>query len=170
MENYNWDEIYWGNSLRDYVSFGLILVLGFIFSGLFARIFSWVAYRLFRRFSKGKFFDEFLRLLKKPFNNLVQLVIVYAACSRLSFPIEWQIASEKEFGLRWLIHSTFLIAIIIGFMRVFKRGVDFIEYVYIHHEESPISPDLTSFIRRLVQILIYLFGFFVILAKAFEIA
>ena len=169
MENFNWDEIYWGNSLRDYSSFALILLLGFIFSGVFARIFSWVAYRLFRKFSKGKFFDEFLRLLKKPFNNLVQLVIVYAACNRLSFPVEWNIASGQELGLRWLIHTVFLVAIIIGFMRVFKRGVDFMEYVYIHHDESPISPDLATFIRRLVQILIYILGFFVILAKAFEV-
>jgi MscS family membrane protein len=165
----NWDEIILGNSIKAYIGFVSVLVIGFVFSGLFARFFSWLSYKLFKRLSKGKFFDEFHRLLHKPFHQLVQLFILYAAFNQLSFPEEWNIVSVKEFGLRWFLNAVFLIALILVWMRLFKRGVDFTAYIYTHAEESALSPDLVVFIKSLAHIIIYILGFFVILAKAFEV-
>jgi MscS family membrane protein len=165
----NWDELIFGNSLKAYMGFLVVLVLGLVFSGLFARFFSWLAYKLFKRLSKGKFFDEFHRLLHKPFSQLVQLLILYAAFNQLSFPEEWNFVSVKEFGLRWFLHAIFLIALILVWMRLFKRGIDFTAYVYTHSEDSVLSADLVVFIKSLAHIIIYILGFFVILAKAFEV-
>lgn len=157
------------NSLKSWIGFGLILVLGFIFSGLFARFFSWIAYRLFRKFSHGKYFDQFHQLLRTPFLNLIHLSILYAAFYQLHFPDAWNFVSVKEFGVRWLLQALFMIVFIIAWMRVIKRSIDFMEYVYTHKEDSPVSPDLATFLRRLFQILLYVLGAFTILGKVFEV-
>jgi MscS family membrane protein len=158
-----------GNSTRDWVICLSILAGTLVLNRLLAKLLSKVSYRFFRKFAKQSFYDKFHELLHKPFIMLVNLVAIYIAFYKLDFPAAWDFAKVGEFGLRLVIKTSFVIAVIFAVTALFLRGAEFMEYVYQNLEDAKVSPDLATFIRRFSQVGIYISSFFVILGEAFHV-
>ncbi len=158
-----------GNSVRNWLLCIGILAGTLVLNRLLAKLLSRLSYRFFRKFARQGFYDKFQELLQKPFIMLVNLAAVYLAFYRLDFPIEWDFAKVGEFGVRLIIKTVFVISVITAVTSLFLRGAEFMEYVYQNIEDSPVSPDLATFIRRFSQVGIYIGSFFVILSEAFQV-
>jgi MscS family membrane protein len=158
-----------GNSLQKWaISLGII-VLTLVFNGLIAKLASKASYKFFKNIASPHFYEEFSRLFNQPFINLINVIAIYAACNYLTFPKEWELAHLSDFGLRWVLHALFIVVLIYTITVLFLRVTDFMEYVYHNREDGQMSKDLATFIKELTRVLIYIFSFFAILAKAFEV-
>jgi len=158
-----------GNSVRNWALCIGILAGTLVLNRLLAKILSLLSYRFFRKFARQDFYGKFYELLHKPFIMLVNLVALYIAFYRLDFPADWEFAKVGEFGLRWMIKTGFVIAVISTITALFLRGAEFMEFVYQNLEDASVSPDLATFIRRFSQVGIYISSFFIILSEAFHV-
>jgi MscS family membrane protein len=158
-----------GNPLTDWlISLGIIAIT-LIFNGLIAKLASKASYKFFKNVASPEFYQEFSRLFNQPFVNLINVIAVFVACNYLVFPKEWDLAHVSDFGLRWVLHALFTVVLIYTITVLFLRVTDFMEYVYHNREDGHTSKDLTTFIKELSRVLIYIISFFAILAKAFEV-
>src|SRR4051812_42071817 len=92
-----------GNTLRDYLWCLLILALGLILKRICSNLISKLIFVVFKRYGREVGMQKFVRLMSRPFEFLILLIIVYAAFNRLVFPLEWRLAPEQEFGFRLVI-------------------------------------------------------------------
>ncbi len=104
MFGHHLTEIYFGNTLQKWLLCGGIILLTLLLNGWIARLASKISYRIFKKVSQAQFYEEFSRLLNRPFINLINLLAVYLAFSQITFPAEWELAKIDEFGIRFLLH------------------------------------------------------------------
>ena len=157
------------NPLEEYLICLGILLFGFLLKRLFAIIISKQTFRIFRKFARNRYSEEFVILLRKPFEQLLTVLVIYFAFSRLNFPTAWHIGPESKFGLRWLIEAVFEVAVIVVLTRVLLRSADFMEIVFLRNQEKAADRDLVRFLKELGKIFIMIISFFTILGEAFEI-
>lgn len=162
-------EQYLNNSLGKYLACALLIFFGLIFSKLLAKLASKLSYQIFKQVSHALFVKEFTNLFTVPFSQLVKVLIVYIAFNQLTFPEAWDLSKVNEFGIRWLLHAVFIIAVIVVITKLLLKSTEFMEYVHHNLEETKISKDLASFLKELARVLIYVFSFFAILGQAFEV-
>jgi MscS family membrane protein len=163
------NEMFLGNSLRNWIVCGGVLLFTLLFNHLLAKLLSKGSFRFFKRFSDRRFHTVFTEILHKPFVQLINLLALYLAFQHLRFPESWNMAVVSEFGVKWIINVLYTILLIFAFSNLFLKGVEFWEYAIHHQEEATISPDLATFIKRFAQVIIFVGAFFTILAKAFEV-
>ena len=160
---------YSDNPLREYLLCFVILLLGFILKRLFANIISKQTFRIFKGITNNLFYDKFLELIRTPFEQLLSLIIIYAAFNRLNFPANWEIASIEKFGLRWVIEAVFEIALIVVITKLTLKAVDFIAYVLTESDNENLNLDLIRFVKELSKIVLIIISIFVTLRLAFEV-
>lgn len=163
------NDVYLGNPIYKWLTSAGVIGLSLLFNGLFAKLASKASYRIFRKVSQEQFYEEFSRLLNRPFLNLINLLAIYFSLSHLSFPAEWEMVTKDEFGVRWILHTAFIIACIVVIGDLFLKATSFMEHVYHNLENASISKDLASFLKELTRVLIYIACFFAVLGKAFQV-
>jgi MscS family membrane protein len=169
MDSHLLSEVYLGNTLQKWLLCGGIILVTLLLNGLIAKLASKISYRVFKNVSQAQFYEEFSRLLNRPFINLINLLAVYVAFSQITFPAEWELARIDEFGVRFMLHKVLVVITIWFITAVFLRSIEFMEYVYHNLENATISKDLATFLKELTRVLIYIASFFAILGKAFEV-
>src|SRR6187402_2661882 len=92
-----------GNTVENYIWVSSIILIGLIFKQVISKLFSWILFRIFKRYSGAITIEQFHNLLKKPFSIFILLVIGYVAFNQLTFPEEWRIGPEHQFGVRMVI-------------------------------------------------------------------
>lgn len=162
-------ETFLGNPLYKWMLSGGLILVSLLFNRLMAKLAARLSFRVFKKVSNAQFYEEFSRLLNRPFVNLINVIALYFAFNFLSFPAEWDMAKVSDFGLRWFLHTLFLVAMIWTITALFLKSTDFMEYVYHHSENASISSDLATFLKELTRVLILIGAFFVLLSKAFEV-
>ncbi|MBL7916143.1 MAG: mechanosensitive ion channel family protein [Bacteroidia bacterium] len=161
-----------GNTVENYLwCFGIIL-FGIIFQRLLSRVFALLLYRIFKKYSGNVGVKEFQDLLHRPFATFVILVAGYIGFNYLEFPVNWNVAPEEKFGLRMVIHRSYLIAVIISITWVFLRIVDFMGLILIDRAtrtSSRLDDQLIPFFKDGLKIFIAILCFFFILASVFNV-
>ena len=71
------NRIVWQNSIKSYLLFIGIIVLGLIFKGLFSKLISRFIYTFFKKFSKEIKVDKFLELLIGPIEFLILILFLF---------------------------------------------------------------------------------------------
>lgn len=160
---------YLENPLREYLICVCILLFGFLLKRLFANLISKQTFRIFKGIAQNQYYDQFLLLLRTPFEQLISLVILYAAFSRLNFPETWHIDGIEKFGLRWVIEAIYEIALITVITKLVLKSADYIAYVLSESDVEHLNLDLIRFLKELSKIVIIIFAFFVVLRLAFEV-
>ena len=77
------------NSVKSYLIFGSILLLGLVFKSLISSYLRKVIYKIVGDKSNEDGKSEFDNLLKKPLNYFLLIIILYFAFDALSFPSSW---------------------------------------------------------------------------------
>lgn len=116
--------------------------------------------------------SEFVRLMHKPFEYLIGLVVVYVATNRLKIPASLGLVPATEFGLLMIIVRSYY-TVFLGAITLL--GVRFIKFVGLILKAkalataSKIDDQLVPFIKDLLIVAWVIVMFFVALGRIFEI-
>ncbi len=157
------------NPLREYLICAAILLFGFLLKRLFANIISKQTFRIFKGITNNEFYDKFLELIRTPFEQLISLIIIFAAFNRLNFPEAWNFDKIEKFGVRWVLEAVFEIALITVITKLVLKAIDFIAYVLTEGDLEHVNVDLIRFLKELTKIIVVIFAFFITLGLAFEV-
>ena len=165
------NQVYFGNSLQDYVLFLGMIILGFIFKKLFSK---YLSHMLFRSIGKKSTIgvERFDTLLTQPIGLFIMLSIVYVGSSHIEFPDQWNLVSKDEFGLKMILSKGFSLAYIVSFLRIFIKLVEYFGLILQNRAdqtESKMDDQLVPFAQEIGKISVFIIGFFIILGKIFEV-
>lgn len=166
------EQVYFGNTVENYLWFGGILLAGLLLKELLSRLFSWLLFSLLRRFAKNATLKEFHSLLKHPFSWFLFLVVAYVAFSLLDFPENWETKPGDKYSVEIVVNILYQVILIGSITWIFMRVVDFIGLLLIHRAEkteSRLDDQLIPFFRDAMKILVCLLSLFFILASVFEV-
>src|SRR5215212_5948455 len=142
-----------GNSVRQFLIAGGIILLGIIFRKFVSKILSRLLFKFVKRYSKGVGVEQFVALLTRPFALFVSLVTLYLACVQLQWPPQWKLAPIEHFGLKMSIWRLFLGAVCLSFTWILMRIIEYFSLVFIyraHQKESKLDNKLVPFVRDLL--------------------
>lgn len=176
------DEIFWGNTIKQYLIFGGILLLGLIFKRVISRLLSGLTFRLFQKFADQVNSETFIALLLKPIEFFLSLVTIYIAINQLKHPLNVaffhykktidKVKVNEAFTIGEFIDKVFLFLILLSVFWIALRIVDFITHVLLVRAaktKNKADDQLVPFIKELMKFLISFIGFFVLLGYVFEV-
>lgn len=176
------EQVYWGNTVKAYLLFTGIILLGFLLKRIVSRTLSQLLFRLFKKFADEVKIDTFIALLLKPFELFILLATFYLAINQLRHPLETAVFHYhktegklkvlQEFTLGELLDKTFLFFIILSFFWIILRIIDFVAHVFMYRaikSDNKADDQLVPFLKELFKFIIYFIGFFVLLGYVFEV-
>ncbi|HYK76889.1 MAG TPA: mechanosensitive ion channel domain-containing protein [Daejeonella sp.] len=171
-----------GNTILSYVLFGSILTIGIAFKRVFSRLLSKLFYRLFTRIGNHADPKVFVRLLLRPIELLLLLMVVYLAINQLNYPLHEVIftrqitvdkaVSNYEVSLIQVIDKIFLFLFIVSVFWIVLRIIDFVAYAFMYRasqNQSRTEDQLIPFIKELSKITTIIFGIFVVMGTVFNL-
>ena len=174
--------VFLGNSIRNYLLFAGILLVGLLFKRIFSRLLSKLLFRMFGRFSVGSDPKIFIALLLRPIEMLILFVVIYLAINQLDFPINEvifrreatvnKISSLYEVTVLQVIDKVFLLLFIISIFWILLRVIDFIAHVFLYRAsltESKSDDQMVHFVKELSKIVTIIFAVFVVMGSVFNL-
>ncbi len=162
---------FYGNSLQDFCSFLILIVLGLLFRKTIARSISHMLYRVMNK--KGTVStQQFDELLTKPIGLLVILMILYIASSFIGFPENLDIANKDGFGVRTLFNKIYSFFILLAGTKILLGLVDYFGLILINRAdatESKMDDMLIPFAKESGKILVYIIAALILLGNIFNI-
>lgn len=182
MKTNFFEQIFWGNTFRDYAVFLGIILLGLIFKRVISRLLSLLLYRLFRKFAEEINDNKFVSLLLQPIAFFIALWTYYLAVNQLKYPLNVKVFSHArvvdktkilmDVNLGDIVDKVFLFLIILSVFWIILRIIDFIAHVLKHKAtitQNKADDQLVPFLKELTKTIICFIGFFVLLGYVFEI-
>lgn len=171
------NQTFFGNSIKAYLLFGIILLGGLLLKRLISKYLGRLLFIFFQRFSKEIKVEKFLELLLKPIELLITVVVLYAALNQLNYPLH-EVIFRRNIGkasyairLIQLIDKVFLFLIIVSAFRILLRMIDFVSHVYAYKAsftESKTDDQMVPFLKELTKIIVIIVGVFVVLGAVFN--
>lgn len=167
-------QIYFGNTVQQYLWFVGIMLFGFVFVRFISRVLSRLLFKLFKKFASEIKGEKFVELLLKPIELLLTVSIIYIAINHLSYPLQEIVINRKKSVVHFIdiIDKLFVLFSIISFNWIVLRIIDFVALVLAYKAsltESKSDDQLVPFVRELLKILAIIVGAFVVLGMVFEI-
>jgi MscS family membrane protein len=166
------DQVFFGNTVRDYAITAGIILAGLIIMKLFSRLFSELIYRIFKRYAAGTTADELFGLLSKPVSWFFVLCLGYMSIQNLSFPASWNLNDKSEFGLIMVLHKSYVLIITGTLVWILLRLIDYLALILFRRAERTASrsdDQLVPFIRDMLKIIALVMMFFFILGAVFDL-
>lgn len=171
------NQIVWGNTIKSYLLFIGIILLGMILKKLISKILSKSLFTLFRKFSEEIKIEKFLDLLVNPIEFLISVIVFFVAVNQLNYPLDVVIfkrtvgKSLYSITLNEVLDKIFLFLVIISVFRILLRTIDFIAYVFSYRArltESKTDDQMVPFLRELSKIIAIILGVFVVMGAVFN--
>jgi MscS family membrane protein len=143
-----------GNTLFDFAVCFIILLFGFLLKRFGATFLSKQSFRLFKSLSANQESDNLVLVIRRPFEQLLTLIVLYVAFDFLSFPEELHLKPVTNYGVRWFIFTCWLVAMFVISGRILLKATDYFAYIVSHRELHPVTVELANFVKELVKILI----------------
>lgn len=176
------NNIFLGNSVKNYLLFAGILLFGLLFKRIFSKLLSRILYKLFRSVHSGTDSNVFVGLLLRPIELLILFITIYLAINQLDYPLNEVIFRRTdtankvpkifEIKLIQIIDKLFLLLFIISFFRIVLRIIDFIAHIFLYRAsltESKSDDQMVPFVKELSKIVTIIFGVFVVLGSVFNL-
>ncbi len=161
-------EIY-DNPVREILACVGIILMGLLLKRYGATLLSKQSFRFFKKFAGNRFSEEFVSLLRKPIEQTLTLLILYYAFDRLKFPEAWNLADADKIGLRWFIITVYKIALLVTGTKILLGGTKFFSFVHANRDEPHMSPELSHFLKELIQVVIVIASMFAGLRFIFNV-
>ena len=161
-----------GNSVKSYLIFGSVLLLGLIFKSLISSYLRRLIYKIVGDKTNVDGKTEFDDLLKKPLNYFLLIIILYFAFDALSFPSSWGLARSDEFGVKMVIEKGVSFLFITTIFWTLLRVVDYIGLRLKHKAEkteSKVDDQLIPFAIEIGKVLVVIFGVLILLSNVFSV-
>lgn len=176
------NDIFLGNSVRNYLTFLGILLFGLIFKRIFSRLLSRVLYKIFKSKQSGTDSSFFVALLLRPIEMLIFLITLYVAINQLDFPLNEIIFKRSSLSgkvpivyqikLIQVVDKLFQLLFIISFCRIILRIIDFIAHIFLFKAsatESRSDDQMVPFVKELTKIIAIILAVFVVLGSVFNL-
>ncbi|MCJ0741531.1 mechanosensitive ion channel family protein [Pedobacter montanisoli] len=176
------EQIFWGNTIKQYCIFATILILGILFKRLVSRTISRLLFKLFDKFADNHHNQTFVDLLLKPFEFFITLTTCYLAVNQLSHPLQVAMFHYKNtvdkvkvnatFTIGEFLDKVFLFLIILSVFWIILRIIDFIAVVLLNRAlktNDKADVQLVPFLKELLKFIVAFIGFFVLLGYVFEV-
>ena len=160
------------NSIKSYLIFGFILLLGLLLKSFISSYFRKIIYKIVGDSSNENGKSEFDNLLKKPLNYFLLIIIFYASFNQLNFPESWDLVSSNEIGLKMILEKGVSLLILITVFWTLLRVVDYIgDRLKFKAEktESKVDDQLIPFAIEIGKVLVVIFGALILLSNVFNV-
>ena len=160
------------NSVKDYLYFFLVIIVGLIITKPIISYLLRIAYKLFGSKDSDNERDMLKSLLRKPLYYFFLLMILYIGLNSLNFPNEWGLVDSSEFGLKMIIDKGFYLAVICSVFWTILRSVEFVGVKLkdrAAQTESKVDDGLIPFAIDLTKVLVYIFALIIILGNVFNV-
>ncbi|MFL2612831.1 MAG: mechanosensitive ion channel family protein [Flavobacteriaceae bacterium] len=160
------------NSIKSYIIFGSILLLGLLLKSLISSYLRKIIYKLVGDKSNADGKSEFDQLLKKPLNYFLLIIIFYLSFNQLNFPESWNLVSSNEIGLKMILEKGVSLLILITVFWTLLRVVDYIgDRLKFKAEktESKVDDQLIPFAIEIGKVLVVIFGALILLSNVFNV-
>ena len=176
------DQVILGNTVKNYLLFIGILIVGLLFKRILSRMLSYVLFKIFGRLIDDSDPKIFISLLIRPVELLILFFVIYLAINQLSFPLNEVVFSRQELvgkvktlyqvTLIQVIDKLFLFLFIFSAFWIFLRIIDFIAHIFSHRAsltDSKSDDQMVPFVQELSKILTIIFAIFVVMGSVFEL-
>ena len=160
---------FWGNTFGNYLSVGMVILVAIGIKRYLSRYIASLLYSMIRRASGNIDKNLFIDLVVSPLEIFLVVLITVLALDRLYFPDE-MLLQVYHVTTRDIIESILLGVLIITFVNVLIRFLDFIAVVAGHRKKLLTQSDnqLIYFFKDFLKVLIVLTGVLLILKFCFH--
>ncbi len=172
------EQIFWGNTIKQYLVLAGIVILGLLFKRIVSRLLSKLTFKLFKKFADEVNSETFIALLLKPIEFFISVSTFYIAINQLKHPLDVAFFHYKKnkvnevFTIGEFVDKIFLFLIILSVFWIVLRIIDFIAHVLLVRAaktKNKADDQLVPFIKELLKFIIAFIGFFVLLGYVFEV-
>lgn len=181
MNHTFYQQIFWGNSVRNYILFALIILVGFLVKRLLSKLLSKILFLFFKKFNTTSNPDKFHRLLLAPIESLLTVFLVYMAINQLDYPLNEIVFQrttyvdkvQKVFAITVIevIDKLFTLLVIISSVRIALGVVDFVAHVFSYRAsltDDKLDDQMVPFLKELSKILVIIACVFIIMGAVFN--
>jgi MscS family membrane protein len=158
-------QVYWGNTVQDYLWVAGVIFFVLILNRFISRVFASLLCRIFKR--TWKTFDQktFLELVIQPLGAFLVITVSIIALYRLNFPEQFNIKLYR-YPLQRIFLSIGIVIQIVAFTWLLLRIIDFIASVL--DKRARLTAGLSDnqlivFFRDLLKVIVGVIGFLLIL-------
>lgn len=159
-----------GNTLGQYATSLIILMLGLIFTRYFSRLANRLLFRLFSRYTEGIHIDRFHQLLQKPVHFALMLLVIFIALSNIHLSWAPELAALPGFSAKVFLYRIFQIVLYSSFIWIALRLADFFSLLMVHRAaqaDNKYSSQVIPFLVDALKIVITIIGILTILSSVF---
>lgn len=176
MDTQFFEQVFWGNTVKQYCIFVVVILLGLLFKRLVSRFFSLALFKIFKNFAEDVKGETFVSLLLKPIESFISFCTMYIAINNLTHPLNhvlWVKSKTKlPVTIGDFLDKIFLFLIIMSIFWIILRIIDFIAFVLKQKAaitNNRADDQLVPFLKELTKTLVCFLGFFVLLGFVFEV-
>jgi MscS family membrane protein len=166
------NDIYFGNTVQDYLWVVGSLLFGVILVRFIAHRISNTLFRLIAGKTIGVNKNELYNLLEKPLKWLIMLIILYVCTSHLDYPQEWNLAPKEGFGLRMFLHRSFIAFLIIVITWAALKIIKFLGIILMAKAElteSKSDDQIIPFLMEIIKVVAVTLGTFIFMGSVFKV-
>ena len=155
-----------GNSIKDYIYFFGIILIGLIFKKLISKYLSNILYKVVGKKDNNVGIDKFDELLTKPIGFFIVLCFIYFGASYVSYP------SFIDENFQSIFSKIFSLFLIYAIYKIFVKVIDYIGLILKQRAaetENKMDDQLIPFAIEIARILVVIFALFFILGNVFDI-
>lgn len=182
MEISFFEQVFWGNTIKQYIIVAAIILIGLLFKRIVSRILSQLIFKLFKKFADQVNSETFIALLLKPIEFFISVFTLYVAINQLKHPLDVTFFNYKKtidkvkinqaFTIGEFVDKIFLFLLILSVFWIVLRIIDFIAHVLLVRAaktKNKADDQLVPFIKELLKFIVAFIGFFVLLGYVFEV-
>ena len=155
-----------GNTLKEYLFFVAIILIGLIFKKLLSKYLSNLLYKIIGEKGNNVGIDKFDELLTKPIGFFIMLCVFYFGFNYLEFP------SFIDDNFQNIFSKLFTLIFIYAVFKIFLKVIDYIGLILKQRAaltENKMDDQLIPFATEIGRILIVIFALFFVLGNVFGI-
>jgi len=155
-----------GNSLKEYLYFFTIILIGLIFKKLLSKYLSNILYKIIGKKDNNVGIDKFDELLTKPIGFFIMLCFFYIGASYLQFP------SFVDENFENILIKLFSLIFIYAVFKIFIKVIDYIGLILKQRAaqtDNKMDDQLIPFAIEIGRILVVIFALFFVLGNVFNI-
>ena len=155
-----------GNSIKDYIYFFGIILIGLIFKKLISKYLSNILYKVVGKKDNNVGIDKFDELLTKPIGFFIVLCFIYFGASYVSYP------SFIDENFQSIFSKIFSLFLIYAIYKIFVKVIDYIGLILKQRAaetENKMDDQLIPFAIEIGRILVVIFALFFTLGNVFDI-
>jgi MscS family membrane protein len=166
-----WDYTIWDNTLKAYIIAAAAILFVIVLKRFLSRLLGRLLFSFVRKMGSGLNQADFLRLVVGPIGTFLVVLVMMSSLEKLHFPpaLDFDIYEVKS---KTLIHGLAVIVIIVSFIWLLMRLVDFVAVVLRNKARTgrvPRDNQMILFIRDFLKAIIGIIGILMILDVVFQV-